>query len=318
MKDRVLVTGGAGFIGSQLVRDLVDKKYDVVVMDNLVAGKKENLNGLPSILEVKDIRNPKHCSWILKKYKIDYILHLAAEPFIPKGYQDPELMFNTNTLGTLRLLLAANKHPIKKFIYYSTSEVYGTALTTPMDEHHPLHPHSIYAVSKLAGEKCSIVLEKEKDVPVTVIRQFNTFGPREAQPYIIPEVMSQFSRTSHLKLGNLQAKRDFTYVKDATAATIALMETKYDTRGEIFNIGSGQAISVLDIVKVIGPLMGKPYFAVSIDPKRLRPYDVNHLECDYTKLNKMIGWKPSYSFEDGMKETIDWFTKKGMKWSWEK
>jgi len=318
VKDRVLVTGGAGFIGSQLVRDLVDKGYKVIVMDNLVAGRKENLEGIPCKLEIKDIRNPKHCEDLLKKYKINYVLHLAAEPFIPKGYQDPEIMFNTNTLGTLRLLLAASKHPIERFVYYSTSEVYGTALQTPMDEHHPLHPHSIYAVSKLAGEKCSVVMEKEKQIPVVVLRQFNTFGPREAQPYIIPEIMSQFSRTGHLKLGNLQAKRDFTYVKDSSAAAIAVMESKYFLNGEIFNIGSGKAISVVDIAKVIGPLMGKPYFAISIDPKKLRPYDVNHLECNALKIEKMIGWKPQYTFEQGMKETVEWFLKNKCKWSWEK
>jgi len=318
LKDRVLVTGGAGFIGSQLVRDLVDKKYKVIVMDNLIAGRRENLKEIPCILEVKDIRNQKHCEKILKEYKINYVLHLAAEPFIPKGYQDPEIMFNTNTLGTLRLLLSCSKYPVERFIYYSSSEIYGTAISTPMDEHHSLHPHSIYAVSKLAGEKCAVVLEKEKQIPVVVLRQFNTFGPREAQPYIIPEIISQFTRTGHLKLGNIQAKRDFTYVKDSSSAAISVMESKSYLNGEIFNVGSGKAISILDVVKIISPLMNRPYFAITVDSTRLRPYDVNLLECNASKIEKMVGWKPTYSFEQGMKETIEWFKKSGNKWSWEK
>lgn len=312
----VLVTGGAGFIGSSLVRQLEKLNSKVTVLDNLCAGKEEHLKGTKADLVIGDIRNKELLREILRRDKIDYCFHLAAEPFIPKGYQNPEIMFQVNTLGTIQILKSCHKAKVKRIIYYSTSEVYGTAKTLPMSETHPTTPHSIYALSKFAGDRACFILWKERKIPVIILRQFNCFGPREAQPYIIPEIISQFTRGNNLYLGNIKAKRDFTYVDDAAIGAIKLMEMP-NFEGQVVNLGRGKNWSVKQIADAIAKVMGKKDYTISIEKKRLRPFDVDELLCDNTLFNQLTGGINFISFEEGLKKTVDWYIKHGKKWSWE-
>lgn len=313
----VLVTGGAGFIGSSLVRELEKKENEVVVIDNLVAGSLEHLEGTKANFIKGDIRNEELLNHIMERNSIEYCFHLAAEPYIPKGYGNPELMFQINTLGTISVLKACKENKVKKIINYSTSEIYGTAQYTPMDESHPINPHSIYATSKLAAERACYILWKEQQIPVTILRQFNCYGEREGQPYIIPEIISQFTHKGNiLHLGNIMAKRDFTYVGDASKASILLMETD-NTEGLAVNYGRGETIAVKDIAKVIANQMGIKNWGVEIQSNRLRPFDVNVLQCDTTYFDQLTGGLEHIPFEEGIKRTVEYYIEHDCKWSWE-
>jgi len=316
MSENVLLTGGCGFIGSALVRELEEKKYNVIVLDNFIAGKPEHLDGTNAIIIEGDINNRGLLNHILKSYNVKYCYHLAAEPYIPKGYQHPTKMFKVNTMGTLNVLLACGKAKVEKIVHYSTSEVYGTAKYLPMDERHPTLPHSMYAVAKLAGDRLCWILWKERKVPVIILRQFNCFGPREAQPYIIPEIISQFSRNDNLKLGNIYAKRDFTYVHDAAKGAIKLMETS-GTEGMTINLGRGMYWSVKQIAETIAKVMNKKDFQIECEQKRMRPFDVDELLCDVSLFNSTVGKIGYVPFEEGIKLTVDWYNEHGRKWSWE-
>lgn len=316
-KSNVLVTGGAGFIGSALVRELEKKECKVTVLDNLVAGLPEHLDGTKATLVEGDIRNKDLLREILKRDRIDYCFHLAAEPYIPKGYQNPEIMFDVNTLGTINILKQCHRARVKRIMFYSTSEVYGTAQILPMNEKHPTMPHSIYACAKLAADRACFILWKEQKIPVIILRQFNCFGPREAQPYIIPELISQFSRKTELHLGNLEARRDFTYVHDGARGAIKLMETPM-FGAMIVNLGRGRNWSVKEIVEHVASVMKVKNYTIMQERKRMRPYDVDELLCDNTLFTTLTGGLDFISFDDGLKRTVEWYKKHGRKWSWER
>lgn len=314
-KKNILVTGGAGFIGSSLVRQLAkEKNNNVIVYDNLEVGTKEHLNGVKCIIQQKDILDFNVLDSVMKQYKISEVYHLAARPFIPEGYEKPRKMIETNAIGTLNVMLACLNNQVTKVLHYSTSEVYGSAQTIPMDESHPTIPHSIYAIAKLAADRICHVLYKERGLPVIILRQFNCYGPRETHPYIIPEVIKQLSKTNVLHLGNITARRDFTYVDDATRAAIKLMEN--NPFGEVFNLGSNCAYTMQELVYMIANIMDKDV-VIKQDLNRYRPFDVSHLQTSYSKVNKLIGWKPTTTIDEGLKKTIDWY-RKHKKWSWEK
>jgi nucleoside-diphosphate-sugar epimerase len=313
-KKNILVTGGAGFIGSSLVRQLAkEKNNNVVVFDSLEVGTREHLNGIKCVILAQNILDFNALNSIMKQFKINEVYHLAARPFIPEGYEQPKKMIETNTIGTLNVMLACLNNQVTKVLHYSTSEVYGSAQTIPMDEYHPTIPHSIYAVAKLGADRICHVLYKERGLPVIILRQFNCYGERETHPYIIPEVIRQLFKTNILHLGNITARRDFTYVNDATEAAIKLMEN--NPFGEVFNLGSNCAYTMQELVYKIGVIMNKD-IVIKQDLDRYRPFDVDHLQTSYAKVNKLTGWKPTTCIEDGLKKTVDWY-KKHKRWSWE-
>ncbi len=314
----VLVSGGAGFIGSTLVRELIKEKANVIVLDNFTSGDLVNLEEVKDKIEIinGDIRD-NDLNKIIKKNKVDYIFNLAAFPFIPECYDKPQEFFDVDARGVLNIMLASKEAGVKRILQYSTSEVYGTAKYVPMDENHPTLPCSTYAVSKLAADRLCFTLHHEHDVPVIILRQFNVYGPRLTQPYVIAEVIKQLSKSNKVRLGNINARRDFTYVTDAARGAIELM--KYDAAvGEVVNMGSGKDWSIKELAEMVGSLMGYKSVEIEVIEKRLRPLDVERLQADYSKMHKLTGWKPTIELKEGLKKTIDWFKENGSQWIWEK
>jgi dTDP-glucose 4,6-dehydratase len=212
-------------------------------------------------------------------------------------------------MGSVNVLWnAINAKTPELFIHISTSEVYGSAQKTPMDENHPTAPHSTYAVSKLAADRSAFTLYKENGFPTVVIRPFNSYGPRFTEPYIIPEIMSQLLKgTKELTLGNVNTSRDFTFVQDTADGILRCIDNK-KAIGEIINIGSGTEISILNLAKKILKI-SKKKIPIKYDESRERPYDVNRLICDNKKAKKLLKWKPKVSMLDGLTRSYEWAKK---------
>lgn len=315
---KVLVTGGGGFIGSALVRELLNEKADVIVLDNFVTGDVENLVGIRDRIEVieGDVLDP-NLGRILTENGVRYLFHLAAEPYIPHCYDRPKRFFEVNANGTLNVMLACEKAGVERVLHYSTSEVYGTARYVPMDENHPTLPASTYAVSKLAADRLCYTLYHEHNIPIVIMRQFNAYGPRETHPYIIPELIAQLVKTNRIRLGNVKASRDLTYVEDAVRAAISLMRCD-NAVGKVVNVGYGKDWTVEELANILGRLMGWDGIEIEIQKNRMRPLDVERLQCDHSLITKLTGWTPTITLEEGLKKTIAWFRENGSSWIWEK
>ena len=306
---RVLVTGGAGFIGSEVVSQLLTNGYFVTILDNFSSGKKQYLPKSNKKLKVikGDIRDKKSVKKAVTDQEV--VIHLAALPFIPDSFYYPGDFFDVNTNGSINMLWNSIKsRSVETFVHISTSEVYGSAQTVSMNENHPTTPHSTYAVSKLAGDRAAFTLHKENGFPVVIIRPFNSYGPRFTEPYIIPEIMSQILNNSkEIILGNVRTSRDFTYVQDTASAIIKSMIEK-KANGEIINVGSGTEISILNLAKKILKI-AKKKTKIKYDKSRERPYDVNRLNCNNKKAKKILKWSPKISMDKGLSQTFSWATK---------
>jgi len=302
---RILVTGGAGFIGSEVVRQLYELEADVTVFDNFSSGKIDYIKEIHNIKVCKgDICDDKVASKLLKDQEL--VIHLAALPFIPDCYYHPDEFFRVNAMGSINMMWESiQSETVEKFVHVSSSEVYGTARYVPIDEEHPTLPHSTYAVSKLAADRAVFAMHKEHDFPAVIIRPFNSYGPNITQPYIIPEIVLQLlSANDSIQLGNVESSRDFTYVED-TARGIIMVLTNKSAVGETINLGSGKEIKIRDLVFLMVKLLGKRV-KIERDPTRFRPYDVERLLCDYTKAKKILRWEPQVSLEEGLQRTIEW------------
>ena len=313
LKDKeVLLTGGCGFIGSEVTKQLSEIGANVTIFDNLSSGKESYISSFNNVNLIQgDIRDEDAVASVVKNK--EYIINLAALPFIPDSYQYPKEFFEVNVNGTMNVALSLLKQKeVKRFVHISSSEIYGTARQIPMNEDHPTTPHSTYAVSKLAGDRVVFTLHKEHDFPAVIIRPFNAFGPNITQPYIIPEILTQlFNNNSEIKLGNIESKRDLTFVSDTARAMILALVTD-DIEGQTINVGSQKSVSVKELVTIMSKILSKSP-SITIDKSRLRPYDVNVLECDNTKAKNILNWSPEISVEDGLKITIDWTIKNGIK-----
>lgn len=310
---KVLVTGSDGFIGSHLTEMLVAKGYYVKALVQYNSfnnwGWLENVNCKNDIEILSgDIRDFNYCKAISKDTEI--IFHLAALISIPFSYQSPDSYVETNIKGTLNICQAAKENGISKLIHTSTSEVYGTAQYVPIDENHPLQPQSPYSATKIAADAMVMSFYNSFDLPVTIARPFNTYGPRQSARAIIPTIITQIaSGKKEIKLGDLSPTRDFNYVEDCCRGFIMLAESK-NAIGKTFNIGSNSEISINDLLKLIKELMSSDVTFIN-DEQRKRPKksEVLRLLCDNKKINELVGYKPSVNIRDGLKKTIDWITK---------
>ena len=300
---RILVTGGGGFIGSEIVLQLCQLGANVDVLDNFSSGKPHYLDGLNVTIVRGNVCDQKLVGRLVENEEM--IIHLAALPFIPDSYVNPDEFFEVNVKGTVNLVLHALKNEsLERFVYISSSEVYGSARYAPMDEDHPTLPQSTYAVSKLAADRAVFTLHKEHGVPCTIIRPFNSYGPRITQPYIIPEIINQVLRSDVVALGNTESSRDFTHVSD-TARGIILALTAKDVLGEVINLGNGQETRISDLVEIISSLLGKKV-EVKCDEGRTRPFDVHRLICNNSKAKKLLNWAPRLPLLDGLASTVEW------------
>lgn len=312
---KVLVTGSEGFIGSHLVEDLITKGYEVRALYQYNSfnnkGWLEDSKFKQHIEFVSgDVRDPYLFQNILKNVEI--VFNLAALIAIPYSYFSPQSYLETNVKGVLNLCNGALKNNTK-VIQFSTSEVYGTAEKIPINEKHPLKPQSPYSASKIAADSFAMSYYYSYDLPVSIFRPFNTFGPRQSLRAIIPTIITQLIKNKVLKLGSLYPTRDLTFVDDTADAFVSTLNKKKDI-GEIINIGSSFEISIKDLVSQISKIMG-----VTIDiqkkKERIRPKrsEVDRLYANTKKAKKILNWTPKYSkkkgFEKGLKKTIEWFSK---------
>ena len=307
-----LVTGADGFIGSHLVEMLVIEGYKVKALSQYNSfnnwGWLEDVN-CKSEIEVftGDIRDLSYCKYITKN--VDIIFHLAALIAIPYSYVAPSSYVDTNISGTLNICQAAKENGNIRIIHTSTSEVYGTAQYVPIDEKHPMQPQSPYSASKIAADSMAMSFYNAFDLPVTIARPFNTYGPRQSARAVIPTIITQIANgIKEIKLGDLSPTRDFNYVEDTCRGFIAILEND-KTIGEAINIGSNTEISINDTLELIKELMGSDVNLIQ-DKQRLRPEnsEVFRLWCDNTKIEALTGFKPQINLRTGIKITIDWIT----------
>ncbi len=309
----VLVTGAEGFIGSHLVERLLKERAKVraFVLYNsfnswgwLDTFPKNKLKKIEIFLG--DVRDYNSVYNAIKD--VDVIFNLAALIGIPFSYYSQETYVDTNIKGTLNILRAARQLKTEKIIHTSTSEVYGTAQYIPMDENHPVSPQSPYAATKASADYLTLSFYRSFGLPVTILRPFNTFGPRQSARAIIPTIIIQIlSKRKIIEIGNLKPSRDFTYVSDIVDAFLKIAEAKH-TEGNVYNVGSGRDISVKELVNIIGRVLGKKIKIIQ-NKSRFRPEnsEVIRLVCEFKKINSICGWHPKISLEKGIEWTCNWF-----------
>ncbi len=312
---KALITGADGFIGSHLAEMLVRKGYSVSALSQY--NSFNNWGWLEDVecrdeLEILsgDIRDSHYCRHITQG--VDVIFHLAALIAIPYSYVAPESYVDTNVKGTLNICQAALDNKIKRLIHTSTSEVYGTAQYVPIDEKHPLQAQSPYSATKIAADAMATSYFNAFDLPVTIARPFNTYGPRQSARAVIPTIITQIATgKKQIKLGDVSPTRDFNYVEDTCRGFLQLANCDAAI-GETVNIGSNYEISVGDTLNLIRELMGSDVEFV-VDERRIRPEksEVFRLWCDNTRIEQLTGFKPQVSIRDGLQRTIDWITQPG-------
>jgi len=313
---RVLVTGADGFIGSHLTEMLVNHAAKVRALSHYNSfnnwGLLEGLECLADIEVVTgDVRDAHFCKQLAED--ADIIFHLAALVAIPYSYVAPGSYAETNIKGTLNVCQAALENHCERLIHTSTSEVYGTAQYVPIDEKHPLQPQSPYSASKIGADAMAESFSSAFDLPLTIARPFNTYGPRQSARAVIPTIITQIAGGKEkISLGDLTPTRDFSYVEDICRGFIALADCDISI-GETVNIGANSEIAIGDVLSLIKEMM-QSNVEVTTDNTRLRPgkSEVFRLWCDNTKIRELTGFEPKYSIRNGLEKTIDWFTDPGI------
>lgn len=307
----VLVTGAGGFIGSHLTERLLSEGAAVRTLVRYNSrGDIGLLNQLPvesaSKLEIVfgDLRDAQAVQRALEDIQI--IFHLGAMISIPYSYKRPREVAESNFVGTLQVLISSLESSIERLVHTSSSEVYGTAVTVPINESHPLQGQSPYSASKIGADKMVESFHLTYDLPVVTIRPFNTYGPRQSARAVIPAIISQALTKETIHLGNLETTRDFTFVSDTVEGLLKAAITP-EIEGQTFNLGSGDEVSIGDLAELIVRAIGRAVEIVQ-DPARLRPEssEVLRLVSDNSLAKQVLSWRPRVSFEDGLQQTIQW------------
>ena len=312
MNYKILITGGCGFIGSHLTEHLAQRGFEVTVFDRYNSNNdwgwlensifKKDFNVI-----LGDIRDYDSVKNAVKGNNV--VLHLAALIGIPYSYISPLAYIKTNVEGTYNVLQSSKELEISKTIITSTSEVYGSAIYTPINESHPLQPQSPYSASKIGADNLALSYFNSFDLPLTIIRPFNTYGPRQSARAIIPTIFSQLISSKNILLGNLSTIRDFTFVEDLCRAYESLLKNNI-FNGEIVNVGSNQDISISQLLEKIFKITNiKKKIVVNKERVRKNKSEVNHLLCDNKKIVSLTDWKPKISLDQGLKKTYSWIEK---------
>jgi NAD dependent epimerase/dehydratase len=310
---KVLVTGADGFIGSHLTELLLKNDYKVKALSYYNSfnynGWLEDVGPDPKLEIVSgDIRDPYFVKDIMKDS--DIVFHLAALIAIPFSYTAPESYLETNARGTLNILQASREYGGIRVLHTSTSEVYGTAKYVPIDENHPKQPQSPYSASKIAADAMAMSFYNSFNLPVTIVRPFNTFGPRQSARAVIPTIITQIAAgTGKIKLGSVSPVRDLNYVADICRAFLSIAEND-NTTGKEINIATGTGISILDLFKLIKEIM-RSEAEYETDEIRLRPEnsEVFRLIGDNGLIHDLTGFTPKYDLREGLEITCEWFRK---------
>jgi len=310
---KVLVTGADGFIGSHLAEALLKEGHQVRALAQYNSfnywGWLEDIEPIDNLEVVTgDVRDPNYCREICKD--IDIVFHLAALIAIPYSYVAPDSYVDTNVKGSLNICQAARDSGVKRILVTSTSEVYGTARYVPIDEKHPLQPQSPYSASKIGADAIAMSFYNAFKLPITIVRPFNTYGPRQSARAVIPTIISQIAGgMKEIKLGDLTPTRDFNYVEDTCRGFIKLAKCE-QAIGETVNIGSNYEISIKDTLDLIKDIMQSDVRFIT-DEQRIRPdnSEVFRLWCDNSKIRELTGFAPKYSIREGLEKTVEWFTK---------
>ena len=310
---KILVTGAGGFIGSHLTERLVELGAQVRAF---VRYNSRNDWGLIEWLPVDilnelevvagDLKDPGAVRNAVKDTEI--VFHLGSLIAIPYSYINPGDVVQTNIIGSLNILNASKEYGVEKVIHTSTSEVYGTALYVPIDEKHPLQAQSPYAASKIGADKLAESFHLSYNLPVAIIRPFNTYGPRQSARAVIPTIITQALSKGEVRLGATHPTRDFTYIEDTVDGFIKIAES-HRSIGEVINIGSGKEILIGDLADKIVLLTGRDIEIVS-DATRIRPEksEVNRLLADNSKAKELLQWEPIISMDEGLRRTIEWIS----------
>ena len=315
--NKILLTGAYGFIGSHLAELLVKEGYDVKVLVQynsfgtwgwLDSVDKSVTQQMDVILG--DIRDPYFCNELVQG--CSRVIHLAALIAIPYSYTSPHHYIDTNITGTCNLLQSSRNNNIEKFIQTSTSEVYGTAQYVPIDEDHPLSGQSPYSASKIGSDQLALSFYNSFNMPLTIVRPFNTYGPRQSARAVIPSIIIQLIKGKRISLGGLTPTRDFNFVTDIAKGFIASLESNKSV-GEVINLGSNYEISIEDTALLIAQIMEKD-IEINQSEERLRPEnsEVERLFSCNKKAKELLDWVPEYAgiegFRRGLENTIDWFS----------
>jgi len=314
---KILITGADGFIGSHLTEELVRSGADVRAfvfynsfnswgwLDHSPEEIKKNMDVFAG-----DVRDPHGVKKAMEGY--DIVFHLAALIAIPYSYHSPDTYVDANVKGTLNIVQAAKELKVEKVIHTSTSEVYGTAKFVPITEDHPLQGQSPYSASKIGADQIAMSFYNSFETPVSIIRPFNTYGPRQSARAVIPTIITQIaSGKRKIKLGSINPTRDFNYVKDTVRGFISIAESDKSI-GEVINIGSNFEISIGETVELISHVMDTEIEVVT-DNQRIRPgkSEVERLWADNSKAKELARWQPKYGGKEGLKrgltETVGWF-----------
>lgn len=316
---KILVTGADGFIGSHLTERLIEMGHEVTGLCHY--NSFNSIGNLKFLNENKvkylkivhgDIRDKNFVHKLLKNK--DFIFHLAALIGIPHSYESYYSYVDTNIIGTLNILNSIRTYN-NFLVHTSTSEVYGSAQYYPMDENHPLNAQSPYAATKIAADQLAMSFCKSYNLPISIIRPFNNFGPRQSSRAIIPTIIAQaISNSKKIELGNLNSTRDFTYVLDTIEGFISCLKNRDKIKGQIINLGSGYDISVKELAEKIISIVNRKS-KIKVSKKRIRPEnsEVNKLLSSNLKAKKILNWEPKYSgklkINQGIIKTIEWFIK---------
>jgi dTDP-glucose 4,6-dehydratase len=308
----VVVTGAGGFIGSHVVERLVRDGANVRAMLRYTSrGQRGALDLMTAdvadsvAVTLGDVRDFDAVREVMRG--ADAMFHLAALIGIPYSYEHPQEVIDTNVVGTSNVLLAAKElGTLERVVLTSTSEVYGSALRVPMDEEHPLQAQSPYSATKIAGDALGVSFAKSFGLPVTIVRPFNAYGPRQSARAVIPTIIAQAVSGAALKLGTLTTTRDFTYVEDTARAFVEIGAAEA-ALGEVINAGSGSEVAISEVVRRIAEITSRE-LEVETDEQRLRPKDseVSRLLSDSSKAERLAGWRAETTLDDGLRRTVEW------------